>query len=40
VVCGPALAHATARAGRIRARGAWDAAPGVEEHEAKQRDQR
>src|SRR2546421_11637115 len=40
VVCGPALAHATARAGRVRARGAWDAAPGVEEHEAKQRDQR
>ncbi len=27
VVCGPVLSHATARAGRIRERGAWDPAP-------------
>jgi len=27
VVCGPVLAHATARAGRIRERGAWNPEP-------------
>jgi len=27
VVCGPVLAHATARAGRIRERGAWNPPP-------------
>lgn len=27
VVCGPVLSHATARAGRIRERGAWNPAP-------------
>jgi multicomponent Na+:H+ antiporter subunit G len=27
VVCGPVLSHATARAGRIRERGAWDPGP-------------
>jgi monovalent cation/proton antiporter MnhG/PhaG subunit len=27
VVCGPVLAHATARAGRIRERGTWDREP-------------
>lgn len=30
VVCGPVLAHATARAGRTRERGAWN--PGPSEH--------
>lgn len=27
VICGPVLAHATARAGRIRERGAWNPPP-------------
>jgi monovalent cation/proton antiporter MnhG/PhaG subunit len=27
VVCGPVLSHATARAGRIRERGAWNPTP-------------
>jgi multisubunit Na+/H+ antiporter MnhG subunit len=30
LLCGPALAHATARAGRIRTRGAWNDPRGVE----------
>lgn len=34
VVCGPALAHATARAGRIRERGAWN--PPRREHDGKE----
>lgn len=31
VVCGPALSHATARAGRIRQRGAWNCEPSRDE---------
>jgi multisubunit Na+/H+ antiporter MnhG subunit len=37
VLCGPTLAHATARAGRIRTKGAWDADSGVEERERTRR---
>jgi monovalent cation/proton antiporter MnhG/PhaG subunit len=35
VVCGPVLSHATARAGRIRERGAWNPQPARGEQEAK-----
>jgi monovalent cation/proton antiporter MnhG/PhaG subunit len=35
VVCGPALSHATARAGRIRERGAWNPEPTRRGQEAK-----
>jgi multisubunit Na+/H+ antiporter MnhG subunit len=35
VVCGPALSHATARAGRIRERGAWNPEPTRRRQEAK-----
>ncbi|HEY2140946.1 MAG TPA: monovalent cation/H(+) antiporter subunit G [Solirubrobacteraceae bacterium] len=34
VVCGPVLSHATARAGRIRERGAWNPEPRDRESEA------
>ncbi|HEY2535962.1 MAG TPA: monovalent cation/H(+) antiporter subunit G [Solirubrobacteraceae bacterium] len=34
VVCGPVLSHATARAGRIRERGAWNPDPPGHRHEA------
>lgn len=34
VVCGPVLSHVTARAGRIRERGAWNPQPARREHEA------
>jgi multicomponent Na+:H+ antiporter subunit G len=33
VVCGPVLSHATARAGRIRERGAWNPDPPGQESE-------
>jgi monovalent cation/proton antiporter MnhG/PhaG subunit len=35
VVCGPVLAHATARAGRMRERGAWNPEPPEHEQGAK-----
>ncbi|MGH2865075.1 MAG: monovalent cation/H(+) antiporter subunit G [Solirubrobacteraceae bacterium] len=34
LVCGPVLSHATARAGRIRERGAWNPDPPGRESEA------
>ncbi len=34
VVCGPVLSHATARAGRIRERGAWNPPPLAREKRA------
>lgn len=33
VVCGPVLSHATARAGRMRERGAWNAGASDRKHE-------
>lgn len=34
-ICSPALAHATARAGRIRDHGAWNAQGGVEKRRSR-----
>jgi monovalent cation/proton antiporter MnhG/PhaG subunit len=39
VICGPALAHATARAARMRQRGEWNAPAGLRHEGARQGDE-